>query len=306
VHTINIRTFDLNLLAVFVTLWETRSVTRAGERLALTQPAVSHALRRLRDAVGDELFVSGKGGLMPTPRGETLIGPIREALDQIRQALHEKTPFIPALAQREFNIAAGDLVEFSIVPQLIEHIGQHAPGIVIKLNPVPEGGLEHRLLESGELDAVIAGQSLEGVGIHSEALMDIKLTTLIRKQENLFERHFPLALYLRRPHVVIRMPDRKGSIIDQTLAQHGLRRKIGAVVQNFMAMPMVTARTGYICNVPTLMAGTLAQLFDLSMHEPPIAFVPSQLYLSWHQRVDADPAHAWFLEQIRLTTAAIA
>jgi DNA-binding transcriptional LysR family regulator len=305
VPSINTKTFDLNLLAVFTALWDTRSVTRAGERLALTQPAVSHALRRLRQAVGDELFVSGKGGLVPTPRGETLIGPVREALEQINQALRDEATFVYTTAQREFNIAAGDLVEFSLMPALIEYLGRHAPGIVIRLNPVPECGLAQRLLESGELDAVLCARSLESAGIHSEVLMNISLTILIRKQENLQKVQFPLSLYLARPHVVIRMPDRQLTIVDQTLSQYGLHRKIGAVVQNFTTMPMIAARTGYVCNVPSLMAGTFAQMFDLTMHEPPLAFDPSQLHLSWHRRVDADPAHAWLLDQIRSTALAI-
>jgi DNA-binding transcriptional LysR family regulator len=298
-HKINIRTFDLNLLAVFVTLWDTRSVTKASDRLALTQPAVSHALRRLRDAVGDELFVSARGGLVPTARCEALIGPVREALERIGQALQQEVSFIPSLAQRTFNIAAGDLVEFSILPQLIEHIGQHAPGIVIRLNPVPEGDLANKLLETGDLDAIISGPPLKAIGIQSEKLAEISLTTLIWKRENLRKRRFPLGLYLKRPHVVIRTPEQEGTIVDQTLARRGLRRQIGAVVQNFMAMPMIAARTGYICNLPNRMAETFADLFDLSVHEPPIDFTDTPLLMSWHKRFEADPAHSWLLEQIR-------
>ena len=298
-HNVNIKSFDLNLLAVFMTLWDTRSVTRASDRLALTQPAVSHALRRLRDAMGDELFVNAKGGLVPTSRSEALIGPVREALEKIHGALREQETFVPSLAQREFNIAAGDLVEFSIMPQLVEHIRQQAPGIVIRLGPVPEEGFAYQRLESGDLDVVISGQPLKELGVHNETLTEINLATLIWKRENLGKPRFPLALYLKRPHVVIRLPDRQGSIVDQTLAQRGLQRQIGAVVQNFMAMPMVAARTGYICNVPSRMASTFAELFEMSVHEPPIAFGTSPLIMSWHKRFDADPAHAWFLDQVR-------
>jgi DNA-binding transcriptional LysR family regulator len=298
-HNVNIKSFDLNLLAVFMTLWDTRSVTRASDRLALTQPAVSHALRRLRDAMGDELFVNAKGGLVPTSRSEALIGPVREALEKIHGALRDQETFVPSLAQREFNIAAGDLVEFSIMPQLVEHIRQQAPGIVIRLGPVPEEGFAYQRLESGDLDVVIGGQPLKELGVHNETLTEINLATLIWKRENLGKPRFPLALYLKRPHVVIRLPDRQGSIVDQTLAQRGLQRQIGAVVQNFMAMPMVAARTGYICNVPSRMASTFGELFEMSVHEPPIAFGTSPLIMSWHKRFDADPAHAWFLDQVR-------
>jgi DNA-binding transcriptional LysR family regulator len=298
-HIINTTTFDLNLLTVFLVLWETRSVTRASDRLALSQPAVSHALRRLRDSMGDELFVNAKGGLVPTPRAEAFIEPVREALERIRGALTEEDIFIPSLAQREFNIAAGDLVEFSILPQLVEQIGRQAPGIMIRMAPVPEGDLAQQLLESGALDAIISGQSFQGTGVNTETLAEISVATLIWKRENLSKRRFPLPLYLKRPHIVIRTSERQGTVVDQTLAQRGLQRQIGAVVQNFMAMPMVAARTGYICNVPNRMARTFADLFDLSVHEPPIDFPPTPMFMSWHRRFDGDAAHAWLLEQIR-------
>ncbi|MGE6493122.1 LysR family transcriptional regulator [Cupriavidus metallidurans] len=294
---VNVRTFDLNLLALFVTLWETRSVTRASDRLALSQPAVSHALRRLRGAMGDELFVSTKGGLVPTARGEALIGPVRDALEQIERALQEREAFVPALSQREFNIAATDYFEFSILPQLVEHVSSQAPGIVIRLAPVPEGETASQLLESGDLDAIVSAHPAKGMGIAHEMLDEVSLTTMIWKSEGLRKRRFPLALYLKRPHVVIR--SRQSTIVDQTLAERGERRQIGAVVQNFMAMPMIAARTGYICNVPSRMAATFAGLFDLSVHEPPLDFAPSPLYMSWHRRCDADPAHVWLLQQIR-------
>ena len=304
-HKINTSTFDLNLLTVFVVLWETRSVTKASDRLALSQPAVSHALRRLRDAMGDDLFVNAKGGLVPTPRGESLIEPVREALARINTALTEEETFIPSLTQRQFNIAAGDLVEFSILPQLVEQLGKLAPGIVIQMAQIPEGQLAAEQLESGALDAIIGGQSFKGTGMNTETLAQINLATLIWKRENLSKRRFPLPLYLRRPHVIIRMSERQGSIVERTLAERGLQRHIGAVVQNFMAMPMLAARTGYICNVPDSMAATFAGLFDLSIHEPPIAFAPTPMFMSWHKRFDGDAAHAWLLEQIRAAVAAL-
>ncbi|CAE6753563.1 Nodulation protein D 2 [Paraburkholderia domus] len=304
-HKINTATFDLNLLTVFLVLWETRSVTRASDRLAVSQPAVSHALRRLRDAMGDELFVNAKGGLVPTPRGEALIDPVREALGKINFALTEQDTFIPSLAQRQFNIAAGDLVEFSILPQLVEQIGKLAPGIMIRIAPIPDGPLANEQLESGALDAIIGARSFRGTGVINETLAQISVATLIWKRENLGKRRFPLPLYVKRPHVVIRTADRQGTIVDQTLAERGLQRQIGAVVQNFMTMPMVAARTGYICNVPSSMAETFADLFDLSVHEPPIAFPPTPMFISWHKRFDGDAAHVWMLEQIRSAVATV-
>jgi len=134
-NNVNIRNLDLNLLVLFVILWETRNVTRAGERLALSQSAVSHGLRRLRERLGDELFVYGRNGLLPTPRASELIAPVREALDKIEQALQGSERFSPARAKRKFRIAASDYVEFAILPALIEHTNRLAPGVVFKCSP---------------------------------------------------------------------------------------------------------------------------------------------------------------------------
>jgi DNA-binding transcriptional LysR family regulator len=305
-HKLNVDNFDLNLLAVFLKLWETRSVTRASDKLALSQPAVSHALRRLRDALGDELFVAGREGLVPTARGEALVGPVRQALGQIGLALQAGETFVPSLAQREFRIGAGDLVEFSVAPQLIEEVAREAPGILIKLVPVPEGELGLQALEAGEVDLVLDGQPVKGSGARTEVAAEISLFTLIWKREKLGKQRFPLDLYLKRPHIVIRTPERRGTVVEQTLAEKGLRRQIGAVVQHFIAMPIIAARTGYICNLPSGMAPTFAKAFDLSLHEPPLAFPPSPLYLSWHKRFEADQALAWLMQKVRKVVAEIA
>jgi len=304
-HKLNVDNFDLNLLAVFLKLWETRSVTRASDKLALSQPAVSHALRRLRDALGDELFVAGKEGLVPTARGEALAAPVRAALTQIALALEAGESFVPSLAQREFRIGAGDLVEFSIAPQLIEEVASEAPGILIKLVPVPEGELGRQSLEAGDVDVVLDGLPIKGSGLRHEVAAEIGLVTLIWKREKLARRKFPLDLYLKRPHIIIRTPERRGTVVDQTLAEQGLRRPVGAIVQHFVAMPIIAARTGYICNMPTGMGPTFAKLFDLSMHEPPLPFAPSPLYMSWHKRFEADQALAWLLQKIREVVKAV-
>jgi DNA-binding transcriptional LysR family regulator len=95
------------------------------------------------------------------------------------------------------------------------------------------------------------------------------------------------------------MAQRRGSVVEQTLAEQGLRRPIGAVVQNFTVMPIIAARTGYICNLPSGMGPTFAKLFDLSVHEPPLAFPTTPLFVSWHRRFEADQALAWLLQKIR-------
>ncbi|WP_426619913.1 LysR family transcriptional regulator [Pseudomonas rustica] len=298
-HNINIRTLDLNLLVVFLTLWETQSVTRASERLALSQSAVSHALRRLRERMGDELFVLGRTGLLPTSRATEIIGPVREALEKIDQVLQGGSTFSPGTTQRTFRIAAGDFVEFMILPKLLQHISTTAAGVVIEVVPLPDPLALSLMLESGAIDLMINTPAVLGAGVRSEKLATVQLQTLIWQREGLKAGRFPMALYLERPHVVISMHERGGNIIDRTLAAQSLRRPIGAVVQNFMAMPVIASQTGYICNLPSPIAQAFAKAYKLSCHAPPIEFPEPELIVCWHTRFDADAGLQWMRDLVR-------
>lgn len=298
-HNINTRTLDLNLLVVFATLWDTQNVTRAGERLALSQPAVSHALRRLRERLGDELFVAGRHSLVPTARAAELIGPVREALSRLDDVLQGSTPFVPATAQRKFRIASGDFVEFLILPGLIQHIAREAPGVMIEVLPLPSNNALPALLENGEIDLVISTPTTLGAGLSQESITTVSLLTLIWQREGLPPGRFPLDLYLERPQVMIETHQRQGNIIDATLQAQGLARRIGVLVQNFMAMPVIASQTGYICNLPGPIAKAFAETFGLSCHEPPVDFPAPELVAYWHTRFDTDPGLQWLRQQIK-------
>jgi DNA-binding transcriptional LysR family regulator len=298
-HNINTRTLDLNLLVVFATLWDTQNVTRAGERLALSQPAVSHALRRLRERLGDELFVTGRHHLVPTARAAELIGPVREALSRLDEVLQGSTPFVPATTQRKFRIASGDFVEFLILPRLIQHIAREAPGVMIEVVPLPPNNALPPLLENGEIDLVISTPMKLGAGLREESITTVTLLTLIWQREGLPPGRFPLDLYLDRPQVMIEMHQREGNIIDTALQAQGLARRVGVLVQNFMAMPVIAAQTGYICNLPGPIAKAFAETFGLSCHEPPVDFPEPELIAHWHARFDADPGLKWLLQLIK-------
>lgn len=298
-HKINTRTLDLNLLVVFATLWETQNVTRASERLALSQSAVSHALRRLRERLGDELFVIGRGGLMPTARAAELIGPVREALFCLDGVLQGTAPFLPMVAQRKFRIATGDFIEFQILPRLIQHIAQEAPGLIIEVVPLPPNNMVAELLECGEIDLVISTPMVRDTGLRHEPVTTVPLLTMIWKREGLAAGRFPLSLYLERPQVMIETHQRDGNIIDQTLNAQGLVRRIGVLVQNFMAMPVIASQTGYICNLPKPIAEVFAATFELSCHEPPVDFPAPNIVAYWHLRFDADPGLQWLRARVK-------
>lgn len=285
---------DLNLLPVFQAVWDTRSVTRAAEVLALTQSAVSHALRRLRAATGDPLFVPVRGGMVPTPIAEALIGPVGEAMAILAGALQRPVPFDPAMARRTLTLAGGDFVQFTFVPAVIERLAKEAPGIRLQVEPVPALPALVQRLSEGAIDLLVDLLPVKAPGVVSRPIGAIRLLTLVRAAEAPVGRRFPLKRYLSEPHVILEPRTRQGSIVDQTLAARGLVRQVGATVPNFSAMPAITARAGYLCNLPDRMARVYAPLFGLTAFAPPIDFPATPLYLAWPARSEADEAHAWF------------
>lgn len=287
------KSLDLNLLRTFVVLWETRSVIATSERLSVTQPAISHALRRLRDRLDDELFVPGYRGLSPTARAIELIGPVREALEQIYRAVDHLPSFNPENAKREFGIASLDFVELWLLPNLVEQTFRKAPGIVFRSMPIPASRSVQATLEGGEADFVIDTQPSSGAGIVCHPLSQMPLATLIWKREKLTDPVFPLDLFLERPHVVSQQLLRTGNVIEQALEAKGLERRITAAVANNLAMAAVAARTGAVCTMPVKTAHYLSGIFDLSVHVPPIPLLPFSLYSAWHKRSESDPAHLW-------------
>jgi DNA-binding transcriptional LysR family regulator len=293
---IDLKSIDLNLLHVFVILWDTRSVSRASEALSITQPAVSHALKRLRERLGDPLFISGRTGLVPTSRASFLIQPVRDALGMIRDAIEESSTFVPGSAQREFRIGMLDLVEYWMLPALVETMKLEAPGVLVHGMPLPNPQEAAAMLESGDLDVILTDKEPAEKSVRAELVYEEHLTSLVWKQECLQAETFPMSLFVERPHIVFQGRDLS---IDRALALHGHRRTIGAVAHNFLTMPVVAARTGYICSLPSRIAATFADRFGLSEHLPPIQTDAWPLFAAWHTRKHADPALQWLISKVR-------
>lgn len=296
---INLHRFDINLLVVFLELWELKSVTLASEKMALTQSAVSHALKRLRVALDDELFVSTRAGLQPTPFANELAGPIRKALDDIRAALSIGAHFDPGTAQLNFKIAMSEIIELAVAPALVARIAREAPGILLELDTIASNRTAHELLEAGALQLVISTRDIPGAGIEHDMLADMPVVVMAPGNVPIEGPVIPMETYLAIPHVVFRPPDNRGWMVDQTLTSMGLSRKIGAVVQNYMVMAAVAAEAGYLCHVPRLLVDKIAPVLDLVPYEAPVPIRSSHLIVSSHVTYKADPAVNWLKTQLR-------
>lgn len=291
---------NLNLLVALDAVLEEGTVTAAAKRVGVTQSAMSHALRQLRELVDDPLLVRGAGGLVPTPRAEALRLPIRRALLDLQHALRDPPSFDPATAQRRFAVGAGDYIAYTVLPSLLER-STEAPGL--DLDVVPFGPDDVSRLATGELDLGIAAFVPPSPGLCREALLTDDFVCLVRRDHPKVRRNLTLRQFVALPHVLISPTGSGSSPVDDQLAAQGLRRRIALRIRYFLAAPMVVARSDLVLTAPRRLGEVFARHFPLQVYEPPVELQPFTLEQTWHERYDADPGHRWLRERVRSAVA---
>ena len=191
---------DLNLLRVFDALLDERNVTRAGARLGLSQSAVSHALGRLRQLLGDELFVRRSSGMDPTPRALEIGPALHTALLQMQTAL-APAGFDPAVSERRFSISAGPYGCAVLIPQVVRLLGQKAPGATLQVTPYGAGTVE--ALDTGRVDAALSGQDAPSRRFRFQKLFDETMVWIVRKGHPLADAVLTLDRLRDNPHILV-------------------------------------------------------------------------------------------------------
>jgi len=300
-HETHIDALDLNLLRLLDALLDTGNLTRAGDRLGLSQPAASRALARLRAALGDPLFVRLPQGLKPTPRAQALREPLRRALRDLQQALQPHR-FDPASARGAIRIVAPDHEATTLLPALLQRLTRDAPNIDIDLPPRPAEPLA--LLADGTLDLIIGVFPDAPAGFRAQRLYDDDFVCVLRRGHPALRRGAPLSLarYAALPHALISITGSGGGAVDTALAKHGLARRIALRIPHFLAAPLIVAHSDLVLTMPRRLARHLAAAAPLQLIEPPLdlpGFTISQL---WHEHQQHDARHRW----LRQTVAAAA
>ena len=214
------RAIDLNLLVVFQAMLEHRGVTRAGEALGLSQPAMSASLSRLRELMGDPLFVRLGTEMKPTPRALELADPVRRVLESIRSEVLQRSEFDPAATDRTFTIVTPDLGEANFLPPLLAKLSVQAPGASLRTLARPPFAAA-AALEAGEADLALGYfPDLQKAGFFQQKLLQVPLVCLVRKDHPSIGEGFTLQEYLAARHAVVR-PDGRGREADQGVHGHG-------------------------------------------------------------------------------------
>jgi DNA-binding transcriptional LysR family regulator len=294
----NLRGIDLNLLTVFDSIMTEGNLSRAAEKLGMSQPAMSNALSRLRAALDDQLFVRTAQGMAPTPRARLLARPVRQALDLIQAGLRTRRPgetFDASSSTRSFVISVEDYGETVIMPRFMDWLMQTAPGVRIRIRPQPGKTLARKLRE-GSIAFATRHVALHDSEVHTQHLLNEDFVSMVRQDHPTVGDTLSLAQYLSLPHVVFGRLGRRGirnSIVDTELRRLGLKRKIALQVPGFQSMPAIVRNTNFICTMPRRMAQVYADHFRLKTLKTPIDLPPLPVYLVWSKSMDSDPEHEW-------------
>jgi DNA-binding transcriptional LysR family regulator len=299
---VNFASFDLNLLRVLDALLQEQSTVKAGERVGLSQPAVSNALGRLRHALGDELFVRQGQRLVPTSFAREIASPLRTELERLQLLLSGSGAFDPAQAKLTFRIAGADFFADMLMPKLAARLGETAPGIRVQMVDLLRDSYV------GTVDRYFADLSM----VPDEPLPDwIESMKLFRSRFVVISRkghpalrgvkagaEMPIDTFCSLEHVVFSPEGNLAAMGDAALARIGRTRFVRMWLPGVSVVCGAGGESGLIALVPRQIAERLAPSMGLSIYRPPIS-VPVPLIIGiWHRRTSADPAHRWMRQQI--------
>ena len=305
---VNLRTFDLNLLKVFDVVMSERSLTRAAHHLSLTQPAVSNALRRLREALGDDLLVRKGRGLEPTPRGLELWPAVREALQRLQASLAPSV-FEPASASTTFVLTMADASAVELMPGLVETMTLQAPDVSLRVVPLTTRD-PRRLLNEGHADlaighfpAVLAdltaqAQAGEAVQFVHRRLYSGAYVCAMRQGHPLARGAFSLDDFCAARHMLVSFSGRAFGFIDEALASLDRQRRVVLTVNQFFTAAKVVANSDLLTVLPRHFVNVSGIASQLVLRELPFDVPPIQVDALWHQRSTSGSGHTWLRAQV--------
>jgi DNA-binding transcriptional LysR family regulator len=301
-------TLDLNLLRVFDAVMTEQNLTRAGSRLAMTQPAVSNALKRLRDALGDELLIRTAHGVKPTPRAEELWPTVRRVLSDLEAAVTPET-FDVSKVLTTFRMAMADATAALWLPSLVGAIEREAPGVSVRM--VPLTTREPRpLLLRGDIDLAIGffpGVVAQLAGgpdtpIRHERLYSGKYVCVMRKHHPLAEQELTLDAYCAANHLMVSFSGRGHSLVDEALSQLNRERRLLLTVNQFFTAGRVVAHSDLITVLPHHLIASTGMTGALIAKPLPFTLPDVHVDMLWHERDARSPAHRWLREHMSAMT----
>ncbi len=283
-----------NLVALHVLL-EERSVTRAAERLGLTQSSVSHRLSRLRETLEDPIFVRAPAGLVPTARAAEMAQPLARALRALHDVVVPPARFDPRTSSYSLSIAIPDLLA-PLCSRLVADITSAAPGFGVQLvNVAP--ALSTSLSTGSPGLALVPARFVDG-GVVARALGDVHFGVVGRRGHPALKKPLTVERWLAYGHVVVRVGNERTGLVEEELARRRLTRRVGLEVPSFLAGLLALTRSDLLMNVPVPLVLDAAKELGLRVRELPLRLPSLRFAMCWHERFRNDPPHAWARERV--------
>ena len=295
-HSLPLTSIDVNLLVVLRALLAERHVTRAAARVGLSQSATSHALSRLRELYEDPLLVRSGRTLQLTPRASSLLPLLERGLSDLQHTLTGEAAFEAGTAERAFTIGMADYMQAILMGPLLRRLASKAPRVDLSVVSFPNW---RDLVEAGRIDLAltVSGDPPPSTFSVQELFAD-DFMCMVRRGHPLIKKKLSLADYLKLRHIVVAPSGTTGSLVDTELERRGLSRRIALRVSNFLIAPIVVCKTDFINTMPTRLARQAAKDYPLQLLPTPFPLPSFGLRMSWHPRLDNDPAQRWLRESL--------
>jgi DNA-binding transcriptional LysR family regulator len=293
---VNLRDFDLNLLVIFTTIMEQRSISKAANELGLSPSAVSHALRRLRTMLNDQLFYRTAKGLEPTERAKDIVVRVEDGLSHLSGAITAQQQFVPAESKRVFSMQLAGYVSGFFLPSFSNRIREEAPGITIDILPFPVS--TDTPWDRVDAQIRLTPGRLKPKAVRSRRLMADDIVVLMRPDHPSASEPMTAELYARLPHVKLSQASTGTTVIDDSLAQRGLERHSALIVSSWDPIPDVLMRTDLIAIAPKQLLSLDPRLKHLKSAPLPLEDVVFSFDLCWDQTSEKESGHKWLCETI--------
>lgn len=297
-------TQDLSLLRVFHAIMEERNVTAAAKRLGQSQSTVSAALLRLREALGDELFLRARYGVVPTEKAFEIAPDIADGIERLEQAFRAAEPFDPSRTTRRFRLLMGPYVEIVLVPLLAELFARKAPQAVLEITPLGPD-LDPRHLAGHSVDMALGRFHTQPEELVVSHLFDDGFCCLVAPNALRDGAVLDQTMYQHLPHVVVTPPGKWRTGLHKHLEPTGLRRNTVVMVSHFLSVPPVVARLNGIATLPQRIADMIAGPYGLVTRPVPADLGTFPTQCAWHPRLRRDRGHAWLRDVIKEASATL-
>ena len=294
---------DLNLFIVLQAVYQQGSITAAAKKLHITQPAVSHALARLRDKFDDPLFVRHGRTMVPSETCETIMPKVNQALAVLDTTLSSAPEFDIHQHQRKINLGLRDILESLFFPPLVTDLVKNTPNITIQSQQIRRAQME-QLLEDQDIDIVIDVLSPTSDKVLSQFVCHEHFSLVCRPDHPILD-DLTIKNYQKYPHGIVYLKDSEVDIVDMALAKHGISRNVSLRCEHYFAAASVACECDMLLTMPNAYASTLKSKLPIKVAPLPFEVPLLPVHMYWHQKFDQDPVNRWMREKLATIAASL-